>query len=166
MQIFDKILWSRCYSSRIVCNADMPSNFYICNSIQEISWVFTFFTILGPNSWNIVSNRPIAALFRKAINVNLAHLFKRLSEIIVCCCCLRRIDLSWILECPSWLFFLNCQYFKSLLIQKTLFFTIVNIYACVCWVQLLCALFGWPDGRAGGLPGGPRRLHPRRPIPR
>ena len=30
------------------------------------------------------------------------------------------------LECPSWLFLLKCQHFKSLLIQKH-FFTIVNI---------------------------------------
>ena len=38
-----------------------------------------------------------------------------------CCCCLRRIDLSWILVCPSWLFLLKCQHFKSLLIQKHFF---------------------------------------------
>ena len=60
-------------------------------------------------------------------------LFKRAKlvlgyKLICCyCCCLRRIDLSWILECPSWLFFLECQHFKSLSIQKH-FITIVNIF--------------------------------------
>ena len=45
----------------------------------------------------------------------------------VCCCCSRRIVLSSILECPSWLFLLNCQHFKSLLIQ-THFFSLLLIY--------------------------------------
>ena len=45
-----------------------------------------------------------------------------------CCCCLRRIDLFWILECPSWLFLLNCQHFKSLLIQKHFFHYCLYIF--------------------------------------